>query len=106
VVAGLNAIGGDADGSGLGVNHWLAAMRVRHSAIMRGRGLDHDGFIEREGDLARVPQAFGPVVAAAKAAILRAFGTGRLHGAYLYGSVPRGTAVPGVSDLGRLACAA
>jgi uncharacterized protein len=74
-------------------------MRARHSAIMNGTGLDHDGFIEREGDLARVPQAFAPVVEATKAAILRAFGTSRLHSAYLYGSIPRGTAVPGVSDL-------
>jgi hypothetical protein len=38
-------------------------------------------------------------VAAAKTAILAAFGCGRLHSAYLYGSVPRGTAVPGTSDL-------
>ena len=74
-------------------------MRARHSVIMNGTGLDHDGFIEREGDLARVPQAFAPVVEATKAAILRAFGPSRLHSAYLYGSIPRGTAVPGVSDL-------
>jgi hypothetical protein len=68
-----------------------------------GKGLDAAGFIEREGSLARVPSAFAPVVAAAKAAITDAFGAGRLHGdrlhsAYLYGSIPRGTAVPGVSD--------
>ena len=66
---------------------------------MNGTGLDHDGFIEREGDLARVPQAFAPVIEATKAAILRAFGPSRLHSAYLYGSIPRGTAVPEVSDL-------
>jgi uncharacterized protein len=67
--------------------------------MMRGKGLDQDGFIEREGGLERVPEAFAPVVAAAKTAILAAFGCGRLHSAYLYGSVPRGTAVPGRSDL-------
>jgi predicted nucleotidyltransferase len=66
---------------------------------MRGNGLDRDGFIEREGDLARVPKAFAPVVAAARAAIRAAFTGERLHSAYLYGSVPRGTAVPGTSDL-------
>ena len=66
---------------------------------MNGTGIDHDGFIEREGDLARVPQAFAPVIEATKAAILRAFGPSRLHSAYLYGSIPRGTAVPEVSDL-------
>lgn len=66
---------------------------------MRGKGLDQDGFIEREGSLARVTEAFAPVVAAAKASVLSAFTPGRLHSAYLYGSVPRGSAVPGVSDL-------
>jgi uncharacterized protein len=67
--------------------------------VTSGTGLDQDGYIVREGDLARVPAAFVPVVRAAKAAILSAFGPDRLHSAYLYGSVPRGTAVPGVSDL-------
>jgi uncharacterized protein len=66
---------------------------------MHRPGLDADGFIAREGDLARVPREFAPVVAAARSAVQRAFGPQRLHGAYLYGSVPRGTAVPGVSDL-------
>jgi predicted nucleotidyltransferase len=66
---------------------------------MRRKGLDEDGFIAREGDLARVPEAFAPVVAAAREGIAAAFGPGRLHSAYLYGSIPRGTAVPGVSDL-------
>ena len=66
---------------------------------MRGKGLDQDGFIEREGSLALVQEPFAPVVAAAKMAILDAFTPGRLHSAYLYGSVPRGTAVPGRSDL-------
>lgn len=66
---------------------------------MHGNGLDRDGFIEREGDLARIPEAFGPVVEGTKAAILSAFALDRLHSAYLYGSIPRGTAVPGTSDL-------
>jgi hypothetical protein len=65
-------------------------------------GLDRDGFIRREGDLALVPRAFATVVAAAKAAILDSFGPDRLHSGYLYGSIPRGTAVPGVSDLDML----
>jgi len=72
---------------------------MRHSATMHGKGLDHDGFIAREGSLALVPEAFAPVVAAAKTAILSAFAPDRLHSAYLYGSVPRGTAVAGTSDL-------
>jgi len=81
------------------VNRWHPAGPVRHSAVMQPKGLDEDGFIAREGDLARVPAAFAPVVAAARAGIAAAFGPDRLHSAYLYGSIPRGTAVPGVSDL-------
>jgi hypothetical protein len=49
-----------------------------------------------------VPAAFAPVVAAARAQLAGTFGT-RLHSAYLYGSIPRGTAVGGVSDLDLLA---
>jgi predicted nucleotidyltransferase len=66
---------------------------------MRPVGLDEDGFIEREGDLALIPRAFAPVVDAAKTAILETFTSDSLHSAYLYGSVPRGTAMLGVSDL-------
>ena len=66
---------------------------------MDQRGLDADGTIAREGALDRVPTAFAPVVDAARTQITRMFGRARLHSAYLYGSVPRGSAVPGVSDL-------
>lgn len=62
------------------------------------RGLDAQGYIEREGSLARVPHAFRPVVAAARDRLLEVFGA-RLHSAYLYGSVPRGNARVGRSDL-------
>ena len=65
---------------------------------MNKRGLNDDGTIAREGALDQVPAMFGPVVEAARARIAEVFGT-RLHSAYLYGSVPRGTAVPGASDL-------
>ena len=63
------------------------------------RGLNDDGTIAREGALDRVPAAFRPVVDSARARIAATFGGPRLHSAYLYGSIPRGTAVPGVSDL-------
>ncbi|MFG2140887.1 nucleotidyltransferase [Streptomyces sp. NPDC048650] len=66
---------------------------------MNGRGLDRDGTIAREGALDRVPAAFVPVVDAARAHIAETFDGTRLHSAYLYGSIPRGTATPGVSDL-------
>ncbi|MEW2299185.1 nucleotidyltransferase domain-containing protein [Streptomyces sp. NPDC006655] len=62
------------------------------------RGLDSLGFIAREGSHARVPHVFRPVVAAARDRLLNVFGA-HLHSAYLYGSVPRGTARVGRSDL-------
>jgi hypothetical protein len=55
--------------------------------------------IVREGALDRVPAAFAEVVVAARAGIGELFGPDRLHSAYLYGSIPRGTAVREVSDL-------
>lgn len=64
-----------------------------------GRGLNPDGTIRREGSLTRVPAVFVPVVEAARARIAETFGGARLHSAYIYGSIPRGTAVPGVCDL-------
>lgn len=66
---------------------------------MDERGLDRDGTIAREGAPDRVPAAFAPVVEAARAHITATFDSTRLHSAYLYGSIPRGTATPGVSDL-------
>ncbi len=66
---------------------------------MDRRGLDRDGTIAREGALSRVTDVFAPVVDAARDQIRELFDGGRMHSAYLYGSVPRGTAVPGVSDL-------
>ncbi|KIE27334.1 nucleotidyltransferase [Streptomyces sp. MUSC 125] len=65
---------------------------------IRPTGLDAQGFMEREGSLARVADAFRPAVAAARDRLLDVFG-GRLHSAYLYGSIPRGTARVGRSDL-------
>ncbi|MFH8384515.1 nucleotidyltransferase [Kitasatospora sp. NPDC018058] len=66
---------------------------------MIDRGLDEDGYIAREGSLERVPAEFAPVVETARERIAAAFDPAGLHSAYLYGSIPRGTAVPGVSDL-------
>ncbi|MFI0228700.1 nucleotidyltransferase domain-containing protein [Streptomyces sp. NPDC017086] len=61
-------------------------------------GLDAEGFLVREGSLVRVPDAFRPVVSAVRSRLPDVFGS-RLHSAYLYGSVPRGTARAGHSDL-------
>lgn len=57
-----------------------------------------DGYIEREGSLGLVRPEFRAVVAALRDQVAHRFG-GRLHSAYLYGSVPRGTARAGRSDL-------
>ncbi|MBB5103630.1 nucleotidyltransferase domain-containing protein [Streptomyces spectabilis] len=62
------------------------------------RGLDSQGYIERDGSLGRVQDAFRPVVAAARDQVADVFGK-RLDSAYLYGSVPRGTARVHRSDL-------
>ncbi|SEB86136.1 hypothetical protein SAMN05428945_1371 [Streptomyces sp. 2224.1] len=67
-----------------------------------GAGLDRDGYFLREGSLDRVSAPFAPVVAELGARIGTCFGPGRLHSSYLFGSVPRGTAVPGVSDVDAL----
>ena len=70
---------------------------------MAGRGLDEKGAIAREGSLDRVQDEFWPVVDAARDRILETFGSGRLRALYLYGSIPRGTARIGRSDLDMLA---
>lgn len=67
-----------------------------------GTGLDRDGYFVREGSLERVSAQFAPVVAALDARVTEHFGPDRLHGSYLFGSIPRGTAVAGVSDLDAL----
>jgi predicted nucleotidyltransferase len=63
------------------------------------RGLNPDGTIAREGALEKVAPEFQPVVDAAAVRIAEMFAAARLHSAYLYGSIPRGTAIAGVSDL-------
>ncbi|WP_329383349.1 nucleotidyltransferase [Streptomyces sp. NBC_01351] len=65
---------------------------------MEHRGVDPYGYFEREGALGKVQERFRGVVAAARERTGEAFGR-RLHSAYLYGSVPRGAARPGRSDL-------
>ncbi|MFB7465118.1 nucleotidyltransferase [Streptomyces sp. NPDC056224] len=65
---------------------------------MEHRGLDAYGYFEREGSLGQVRAEFKEVVAAARERTAEAYGR-RLHSAYLYGSVPRGTARPGRSGL-------
>ncbi|MEU3019550.1 nucleotidyltransferase domain-containing protein [Nocardiopsis sp. NPDC007018] len=65
------------------------------------RGLRPDGTIDREGSPDRVTADFAPVVRALRTRLGEVYGA-RMHSAYLYGSIPRGTAVPGVSDLDAL----
>jgi uncharacterized protein len=66
---------------------------------MRAEGLDADGYIAREGSLSRVQPEFAPVVDHARTSITVAFQTDCTHSVYLYGSIPRGTAIPRTSDL-------
>ncbi|MFI9259324.1 nucleotidyltransferase [Streptomyces sioyaensis] len=70
--------------------------------MTNGTGLDEDGYFVREGSLDRVSARFAPVVAELGARLGAHFGPERLHSSYLFGSIPRGTAVPGVSDLDAL----
>ncbi|MEU7551041.1 nucleotidyltransferase domain-containing protein [Streptomyces sp. NPDC044571] len=65
---------------------------------MQPAPLDPTGHLQREGSLGSVQPEFAAVVAAARERVAEAYGA-RLHSAYLYGSVPRGTARPGRSDL-------
>ncbi len=66
---------------------------------MQAEGLDADGYIAREGSLSRVQPEFATVVDLTRTLIDDTFDTARIHSAYLYGSIPRGTATPGTSDL-------
>lgn len=68
------------------------------SGLPPDRGLDEHGFVRREGSRERVQPAFEEVVEGYVAAVRSGFGAD-LDSAYLYGSIPRGTARPGVSDL-------
>lgn len=66
--------------------------------IQVDRGLDPAGFIRREGDISRVPPMFAALVDDTRRHLAQTYGD-RMHSAYLYGSVPRGDAVEGRSDL-------
>lgn len=68
--------------------------RMLDSGLMRGRGLDRDGTIAREGALSRVTDIFAPVVEAARSQIIERFNGTRLHSAYpprRYGHVAQRT---------------
>ena len=64
--------------------------------------LDSEGYIRPEADLANLqPECQGVPTAAAD--MLAGEFRSQLHSAYLYGSVARGNAVPGRSDIDLLA---
>jgi uncharacterized protein len=64
--------------------------------------LDPEGYIRPEADLANVQPQYQGLPDAAADLLASEFGS-RLHSAYLYGSVVRGNAVPGRSDVDLLA---
>ena len=66
--------------------------------LPRDHGLDQRGFIRREGSRQRVQPEFAEMVQGYVDAVRSAFGPD-LDSAYLYGSIPRGTARTGLSDL-------
>lgn len=67
-------------------------------ALPEDRGLDEHGHVRREGALRLVQPEFAALVQEYAAAARAAFGPA-LDSVYLYGSIPRGTARVGVSDL-------
>ena len=64
--------------------------------------LDAEGYIRPEADLANVQPEYRGLPDVAAGLLAAHFGA-RLHSAYLYGSVVRGNAVPGRSDVDALA---
>jgi uncharacterized protein len=64
--------------------------------------LDPEGYIRPEADLAKVQPEYQGVPEAAASLLAGEFGAA-LHSAYLYGSVVRGNAVPGRSDVDLIA---
>jgi predicted nucleotidyltransferase len=64
--------------------------------------LDSEGYIRPEADLAKVQPEYQGLPEAAASLLAGEFGLG-LHSAYLYGSVVRGDAVPGRSDVDLIA---
>lgn len=67
-------------------------------ALPTDLGLDEHGHVRREGDLRRVQPEFAGLVEGYAAAARAVFGPD-LDSVYLYGSIPRGAARVGVSDL-------
>jgi hypothetical protein len=65
---------------------------------MDSNRLDPEGYIRPEADLANVQPEYQRVPAAAAGLLADEFGS-HLHSVYLYGSVARGNAVPGRSDV-------
>lgn len=75
-----------------------AIYAVGMTSLPIDRGLDSGGFIRREGAVGLVQPPFAEVVERYVESVREAFGPG-LHSIYLYGSLPRGTARIGSSDL-------
>ena len=81
---------------------WRGNALSNQRSIHTDRGLDGSGFIRPEVSLDRISPRYAPVVDDLRGRCRAVFGSA-LRGLYLNGSVPKGTAVPGVSDLDALA---
>ena len=66
--------------------------------MQRRDRVDADGYILPEADLANVQPEYAGVPEEAARLLVRELGS-RLHSGYLYGSIVRGNAVPGRSDV-------
>lgn len=80
---------------------WLPRYSFAGEAMVaqgRSMRLDPDGYIIPEADLDKVQPEYRGVPQAAAEVLMERFGS-RLHSGYVYGSVVRGNATPGRSDL-------
>jgi hypothetical protein len=99
----MSAVRGPRGASGRASSeHLKAALRPWNRHNHRMDRLDPEGYIRPEADLANVQPEYQGLPDAAAGLLAQELGP-RLHSAYLYGSVVRGNAVPGRSDVDLLA---
>ena len=99
----MSAVRGPRGASGRASSeHLKAALRPWNRHNHRMDRLDPEGYIRPEADLANVQPQYQGLPDAAAGLLAQELGP-RLHSAYLYGSVVRGNAVPGRSDVDLLA---
>ncbi|WP_159737513.1 phosphotransferase [Vibrio atypicus] len=71
---------------------------IENALFNQRNGLDNQGYIDNPYSVTNIQAPFQPLVDTVLAALLSEF-PNQLHSIYLYGSVPRGNAIPYRSDL-------